>query len=327
MGTVGMVTDITERKRAEDQLRRSADRLAMLHDMDQAILAAQSPAEIGRAALGRMRRMVPCQRCTVVLFDFERGEAQMIAGYSGGVHLPPAPMPLSELSPGEVLRRGSVRYIEDLEPAWKIRLRSSASSWPRACGRCSRCPSWWKARRSARSTSRRPPRRRSTPSTGISRSRWPPRWPSPFSTPGCGEEIARQTGELERRLAERGAALRAATAELETLLYSVSHDLRAPLRQLIGFSRMLLDESRPASSTRRPCTTPSGSIEAADHMATLVDDLVGLSRIGRQDLFRREVELTTLVEDVVDRLRRVQRRTGHRLADRGAADRASAIRA
>ena len=68
-----MVTDITERKRTEDQLRRSADRLTMLHDMDQAILAAQSPAEVGRAALGRIRRMVPCQRCTVVLFDFDRG--------------------------------------------------------------------------------------------------------------------------------------------------------------------------------------------------------------------------------------------------------------
>jgi signal transduction histidine kinase len=43
--------------------------------------------------------------------------------------------------------------------------------------------------------------------------------------------------------------------------------------------------------------------EAADQMATLVDDLVGLSRIGRQDLLRREVGLTTLVEDVVDQLR------------------------
>ena len=53
---------------------------AILHDMDQAILAARSPAEIGRAALGRIRRMVPCQRCTVVLFDFPAGQAQLIAG-------------------------------------------------------------------------------------------------------------------------------------------------------------------------------------------------------------------------------------------------------
>src|SRR6476620_1227129 len=77
MGTVGMVTDITERKRTEERLRRSAERLAVLRDLDQAILAARSPAEIGRAALGRMRRMVPFHRCSVVLFDFPQCQAQL----------------------------------------------------------------------------------------------------------------------------------------------------------------------------------------------------------------------------------------------------------
>ena len=85
-----MVTDITERKRAEEQLRRSADRLAMLHDMDQAIVSAKSLEEIGRAALGRVRRMVPCQRCTVVLFDVAKNQARVIAGFTGGAYLPPS---------------------------------------------------------------------------------------------------------------------------------------------------------------------------------------------------------------------------------------------
>jgi light-regulated signal transduction histidine kinase (bacteriophytochrome) len=116
------------------------------------------------------------------------------------------------------------------------------------------------------------------------------------------EELTQQRGELERRLAERGAAFRAITAELETLLYSVSHDLRAPLRQLIGFSQQLLDESGQRLD-------PAGLHyarrihEAGGHMASLVDDLIGLSRIGRQDVLRREVRLTTLVEDVVNGLR------------------------
>jgi light-regulated signal transduction histidine kinase (bacteriophytochrome) len=96
--------------------------------------------------------------------------------------------------------------------------------------------------------------------------------------------------------------LRAATAEVETLLYSVSHDLRAPLRHLIGFSQMLLDDH--GNELDPGALHYAERIhEAADQMATLVDDLVGLSRIGRQDLIRREVELTTLVEDVVDSLR------------------------
>jgi PAS domain S-box-containing protein len=301
VGTVGMVTDITERKRAEEQLRRSADRLAMLHDMDQAIVAAQSPAEIGRAALGRMRRIVPCQRCTVVLFDFQRHEAQMIAGFAGGVHLPTGATPLSDLLPGETLRSGTVHYIEELttvedpSPAYRQLLAEGirsvlavpllvegevigevnlASSTPAAFDGEQRDVALEMA----------------TPlAIAIQHAR-------------LREELSRQTGELEKRLAERGAAVRAAMAELETVLYSISHDLRAPLRQLLGFSRLLLDES---GRELDPSALHYAQRihEAADQMTTLVDDLINLSRIGRQDLLRREIRLTPMVEDVVGQFR------------------------
>ena len=91
VGTVGLLTDITERKQTEDRLRRSAERLAMLHDLDQAILAARSPAEIGRAALGRVRRMVPCHRCSIVLFDFPRGRGTADRRLQRGLGAPPPP--------------------------------------------------------------------------------------------------------------------------------------------------------------------------------------------------------------------------------------------
>jgi PAS domain S-box-containing protein len=301
VGTVGMVTDITERKRAEDQLRRSADRLAMLHDMDQAIVAAQSPTEIGRAALGRMRRMVPCQRCTVVLFDFKRREAQMIAGFSHGSHLAGEVSPLSDHLPSEALRTESVRYIEDLgaqedpPPVYRQLLAEgirTVLSVPllvegEAIGEinlCSPDPAAFDAEH------RDIALEVATPiAIAIQHAR-------------LREELSRQTGELERRVAERGAAVRAAAAELETVLYSVSHDLRVPLRQLLGFSRLLLDESGPEldPSARHYAEQIH---EAADRMTTLVDDLVNLSRIGRQDLSRRAVQLTPLVEDVVGQLR------------------------
>ncbi|HEU4681507.1 MAG TPA: GAF domain-containing protein, partial [Gemmatimonadales bacterium] len=301
VGTVGMLTDITERKRTEDQLRRSADRLAMLHDMDQAILAAQSPSEVGRAALGRMRRMVSCQRCTVVLFDFERREAELIAGYSSGVQLSPASISLEELPPAETLRAGSVRYVEDLtalqEPAPALLqlmaegFRSVLSAPLLVEGEVIGEINLASTTSDAFSAEHRDIALEVANPLAIA-----------IQHARLREEVSRQAGELERRLGEKGAALRATTAELETLLYSVSHDVRAPLRHLIGFSRLLLDDFGKELD--------AGALhyaerihQAADQMATLIDDLVGLSRIGRQDLLRREVRLSTLVEDVVDQLR------------------------
>ena len=301
VGSVGMVTDITERKRTEDQLRRSADRLGMLHDMDQAILAAQSPSEVGRAAMGRIRRMVPCQRCTVVLFDFDRGEAELIAGYSSGAQMASTSYPLGEFSAPEVLQRNSVRYIEDLagleDPPPIMRqllaegLRSLLSAPLMVEGEVIGEINLASSAPAAFEPEHRDIALEVTSPLAIA-----------IQHARLRQELSYQTGELERKLGERNAALRGATAEVETLLHSVSHDLRAPLRHLMGFSRMLLDDH--GSELKPGALHYAERIhQAADRMATLVEDLLNFSRIGRQALLRREVGLMTLVEDVVDQLR------------------------
>ena len=299
VGTVGMVTDITERKRTEERLRRSAERLAMLHDLDQAIVAARSPAEIGRAALGRVRRMVPCNRCTILLFDIPKGEAQLIAGFSAGAPMAATTIAMDTLSPAEVLRRGTVRSIEDLaliEPPPLLRaLRDegmrSVLSVPLLADTetigeinlASSSPSGFNAEHRDIAMEVAAPL-----AIAIQQAR-------------LREELARQAGELERRVAERGAALRAATAELETMLYAVSHDLRDPLRQLCGFSQLLLDDAG-ASVDPTVQQYVRRLRDGASRMSTLVDDLVHLVRVGRQDLMRRPVDLTALAEDVVSQL-------------------------
>jgi signal transduction histidine kinase len=296
-----MITDITERRRTEDQLRRSADRLTMLHDMDQAILAAQSPAEVGRAALGRVRRMVPCQRCAVVLFDFENRQAELLAGYSGTTQLALGTRTMEDLWPPELLRSGGARYVEDLaaleEPPLAVRelvtegFRSYFAAPLLVEGDVIGEISLASSSRSAFGPEHRDIALEIASPLAIA-----------IQHARLRQELSRQTAELERRVAERSAAVRAATAELETLLYSISHDVRAPLRHLIGFSRLLLDDcGKELDPTARHYAERIH--QAADHMATLIDDLVGLSRIGRQDVLRRPVGLTMLVEDVVDQLR------------------------
>jgi PAS domain S-box-containing protein len=302
VGSVGMVTDITERKRAEERLRRSADRLAMLHDLDQAVLAARSPEEIGRAALGRVRRMVPCQRCTVVLFDFPERRAQLIAGYSGGVALNPAALPLEQISPADVQRRATVRYEEDIstieDPSPTIRqlahegLRSVMTVPLLIDGEAI-----GEINLAASDPAAFEPEHRdialevATPlAVAIQHAR-------------LRDDVARQMAELERRVAERGAALRGATAELETLLYSLSHDLRAPVRHIGGFAHLLLDD---CGSALDPAARQYAERirDGASRLAGLLDDLVNLARISRQDLLRREVNFNTLVEDLIGQIER-----------------------
>jgi signal transduction histidine kinase len=100
---------------------------------------------------------------------------------------------------------------------------------------------------------------------------------------------------LERRVQERTAALDAANKELESFSYSVSHDLRAPLRHVTGFANLLSTHAGPAldDQARRYLQTIT---DAATRMAALIDDLLAFSRMGRASLTKRRVDLASLVD-------------------------------
>lgn len=114
-----------------------------------------------------------------------------------------------------------------------------------------------------------------------------------------------ENAELQERLRERAVELEAANKELESFSYSVSHDLRAPLRAINGFSTIVVEEY--AAQLPDEAQRLLGSvIRGARRMEQLIDDLLQFSRFARQPLSKQSVNVLALVQELVDELQKEQ---------------------
>ena len=115
------------------------------------------------------------------------------------------------------------------------------------------------------------------------------------------DEVHRLNIDLERRVVERTSQLEAANKELEAFSYTVSHDLRTPLRAMDGFSQVVLEDFAPLlpAEGQRYLQTIRGS---AQRMGKLIDDLLIFARLSRQGLDKQTINTGQLVRSILDEL-------------------------
>ena len=285
---------------ARESLERHAERLRILRELERAVAAEQAPQEMAAAVVQPLRELLGVPRAIVNKFDLAAGEVEWVA--AAGRHRthvgPGVRYSIRLMGDVDALHRGEPQRIDVHalpESAEKEALLASDVGVymvvpMRAGGELLGALSFGGA------------------SDAFTAEQL-----------NIAEEVATQlaiamfqarllvrlrnhAAELEATVRRRTAALETANAELESFSYSVSHDLRAPLRAVDGYARML-EEDYAAHLDEEGRRLLSVVRQSSQRMGRLIDDLLAFSRLGRQEPSKQLVDMAELATEVVNELR------------------------
>ncbi|MBD1863195.1 MULTISPECIES: PAS domain S-box protein [Trichocoleus] len=291
--------DITTRKQAEAKLQRSIQRLEAVHQIDQAILSLEAPSAIAHSALSHLSNVLPCNQSAVVLFDIEAAELQILAGAIAN-DVAGTVLPIRDRFPIAMLwDREPIWYVQDLAdlPQRSVGLEQILTAGYHSFLAIALTVEnsvlgdliLLAQARDAFSAEDQQIAQEVASQLAIA-----------IQQTRLRDQLQGYTNQLEQRVAERTTALEEAIDGLETFSYSVSHDLRAPLRSMQGLSQALLEDygDRLDAIGQRYAQEISASAQQADQ---LVNDLLDYGRLSRAEIIVQPLNLTELVTTVVEK--------------------------
>ena len=294
-----LVGHLISQKRNELEVQRYLDHLRLLQVIDRRIVTAQEPKLIAEEIIFSLKETLECDYISIKQYDAESGEFSLLADTSGSSDMENE---IAELSDDEI-------------PLKAIRLGENTDSVVVQESEFALISDW--IQKNAQANTFIPmrddyellgvinigvlkPRRLNAKQSEIAH-QVAVRFAAAIRQSRLSKQLQLYTHHLEELVEQRTYQLELKAEELEAFTYSVSHDLRSPLRAIDGFSRTLVNnfnEDLPDKARHYLNRVQHNAIR----MGQMIDDLLDLSRVGRKELKRVPVDLNEIIEDILTEL-------------------------
>jgi len=289
-------SQVAELKLAQAALARQAERLRIVHEIDRAIISQVGPEDIAAKVLQPVRRLLGVARANINLVDADATDVEWFASAGRSrTHIGEGlRFPIHLIGDVEGLRRGEIQRIDTrAQPPGKERdaLLATGVLYYLAVpmitgGELIGALSFGGEKDSF-------PEEQVTIAREVAT-----QLAVAITNARLYEKVNKLNAELEQRVRERTSELQIANRELESFSYSVSHDLRAPLRAIDGYG-LMLEEDYAAGLDEEGRRLLGVVRESSKQMARLIDDLLAFSQVGRKEISRAQVDMDGLVREAV----------------------------